>query len=306
MTYRFELVNPREPGKNHILPLWTEPAFLRAIAALHGLDVYHLICMKGNEIAAIIPVFERQKLGIRHQILPVMAYYQPLSVYHDPGASDARRLLDELQITNGIADFLKARYKRITFNLDPRVTDIRGFSWSGLSAMPLYTFVYSEGDKLDPIRDEAEKLKKAEKRGYVHDDRFAPNEFLTLLRSLYDRKGHKLGVSFERLERFIQDLHAAGLLIQDNILQGDRIVSSDLIYAKPGGMAYAIMRATAPEEMTWGISSFHTKLMLGSLIPRYQAVDFCGANIRDVARFKAALGLKLKVFYRITGKGGLL
>jgi len=29
-------------------------------------------------------------------------------------------------------------------------------------------------------------------------------------------------------------------------------------------------------------------------------LDFCGANIREVARFKAALGLDLRVYYHIS------
>lgn len=306
MSYTFELIPPQDHGARCALSLWADPLFMRSIQSLHDLEVYHLVVGKGNETAAIFPVYERSALGIRHLVCPVMAYYQPLLFLHDPGVSPARRLLDEMAVISGISETLTKRYRKIEFNLSPDTKDVRGFCWSGLKASPLYTFTYPTGEELRPIRDESEKLKKAVKRGYDFREGSYPDEFIELLKGLYQRKSHKLGLSYERLGRFIRDLDQNGLLIQESLFREGRMVSSDIIYAGGGKTAFAVMRATEQEEMAFGVSNLHTQEMLRNLGGRYDEVDFCGANIRDVARFKAALGLHLGLFFRISGKGGIL
>ncbi|MCD8479056.1 MAG: hypothetical protein LRZ88_01740 [Candidatus Cloacimonetes bacterium] len=52
--------------------------------------------------------------------------------------------------------------------------------------------------------------------------------------------------------------------------------------------------------MKQGAATYHSAKLIDQLPPHCQGLDYCGANVPEVARFKAALGLKLKAFYSLS------
>lgn len=306
MALEFVLTAPQAAASGLRYPVWTEPAFMNAIAGLHELKTYHVQCFKGDSLLAVLPVYERSLLGIRHLICPVLAYYQPLSLFSDPGTGPARQTADSLQIMTGLAAFLTRNFRKISFNLDPESTDVRAFTQAGFTAKPLYTYIHTGTELPRPTRNEQRKLKTASEQGYEYSEIFAPEEFISLLSSLYRKKGHRLGFSYPGLLGFADELHSAGILHQCNLHRGAAIVSSNLVFGSGSGTAYAVLGATQEDELPHGASSLQAVEMLRNLQTRYQRVDFCGGNVPEVARFKSGLGLELRLFFRIEGKSGLV
>ena len=90
------------------------------------------------------------------------------------------------------------------------------------------------------------------------------------------------------------------LLSQFNLRREGKVVSSSLVLGgKEDDRAYLIMLSTLPEEMKNGASVVHYLTFIESLRGRFDKIDFCGGNNPDVARFKAAMGFKLELFFII-------
>jgi hypothetical protein len=289
---------PPEPC-GQTLNLWSQPEFMQAVMNLHNSDGFHLQCYKGNQLIAVLPIFEKKLLSYRAVICPSTSYYQAVNLWIEDSSRPARKLLETLQALRQIAAFLRDRYKRIHFNLSPDTYDVRGFTWEKLKAKPLYTFTYNYADALTILPDEKNKLTKAKQQGYRFGEELRLPEFIKLTEAMNGRKKHELGIDYDALESFFVKLHELGILRQYNLYLEDRIVSSNILLKGGDGKAYTVLRATEEAALKNGASSLHTIRLIDSLKDELTELDFCGANVPEVARFKAALGLKLKVFFQI-------
>lgn len=283
-------------------PIWIDPRFMLAVEELHQIEALQLLCHKGDQLVAAMPLYEKKSLGLRRLICPMSAYYQGLWFFWQPEREPNRNLLDELKVSTEVAVFLQARYKRMQFNLAPHNFDVRGFTWQGLKAVPYYTFTYDCARELRVLKDERKKLRAAREHDYRLVEEFRPREFISLLKDLYDRKQKNLGVSYAAFQTWMERLHRDGLIAQFNLLEQDRIVSTNLVLGGANDQrGYSIMRSTRPQDQKSGASAQHSLLLVQLLRDRFAGLDFCGANYPEVARFKAALGFDLELFFKIVG-----
>lgn len=295
----------REPSREDLgwpLPLWADPAFMAAVARLHGVEAWHLLCHKGDQLTGLLPLFEKTSFGLRRAVSPVSAYYQGLWFNWEGGRDPNRNLLDELHVSAEVAKFLRGRYKRVSFNLTPRNPDVRGFTWAGLKAEPLYTFIHRLSEPFCLLKDERKKLRLAEGQNYGFSERFDPDSFIGLLKGMYERKQHRFGVSYPALRGWLEELNGKGLLTQFNLTHKQETVSSNIVLKDASDRtAYTIMRGTRADDLKTGASTLHSKLLVEKLAAggEFDQLDFCGANNPEVARFKAAMGFRLALFFRI-------
>ncbi|HNZ07528.1 MAG: GNAT family N-acetyltransferase [Candidatus Cloacimonetes bacterium] len=280
--------------------LWSHPVVMTEAARLQDLEPRLLVARKGQFRAAELPLYERRRLGSVTLQTASGSYYQGLRCWHQQESPAPRRLLDELQISSAIAVWLKDRYRRLLFNLSPENTDVRGFTWNLLKATPLYTFIQDLSLDIHPLRDEREKLRRADERGYSFECRLDVDAFLELSDAMFERKGHHAYTRADKMKDYITSLHQAGLLEQYNVCLDKRVVSANILLSGSDDLAYTVLRASHRDEMRNGVSLWHTSQLLQSLKGRYQKLDLCGANVPEVARFKAAMGLSLVAFYRIS------
>lgn len=210
-----------------------------------------------------------------------------------------RRLLDALQITGALAKYLKSNYRKMQINLTPEITDVRGFVWNGLKAKPLYTFTHDLAKPLQPLSDERKQLNRAVETGFVFGEEFVPMRYIELMKAMQTRKNHHTDMDYPRLAKHLDQLHEAGLMRQYNLYMGGNIVSANILLHNNTRTAYTISRATDIEALKQGASSWHSKCLIEALAGEFDYLDFCGANDPDVGRFKAALGLELRLFFQI-------
>ena len=297
--YEITLAAPSAEALPEGLPLWLRPELMAAVSALHGVEGKHLVVYKGEELLAMLPVYEKKRLGRLGIVSPTGSYYQGMHFFWEQGSTPTRRIMETQEICASVAKWLLKHYKHIRINLCTHNTDVRGFTWNGFTAKPLYTFEHKLGEPLKPQRDEREKLKRAEKQGYNFGESLDANTFIDMSKAMYDRKSHTSGLDLPGLKDYIGSLNKAGILKQFNVLRDVKVVSTNLLLADEGWAAYTILRASEPAEMKLGVSTWHSMKLVESLQGRYRVLDFCGGNVPAVARFKAALGLELKLFFQI-------
>ena len=302
MKYRLQLVDSQS-SLARSLPdsygFWHNPRFMTAVARLHKTDALQLQVFKGEELLAIMPVYERKKLGLKALVSPTGSYYQGISFAFEHNTQPARRLLDTIAICSDIAEFLASRYRWITVKLHPENPDVRAFSWAGYQAKPLYTFRQRLGSELKLLPDERKKWRMAKAQGFELREGFDIQSFIRLQRDLETRKNYNKGVSYSALADYYHELFEQGLLKQFNIYHENRIVSANILLTDGGELAYTIIMATTPEAMKQGAATMHSVELSQHLPQNTRILDFCGANIREVARFKAALGLDLHGYYQL-------
>jgi hypothetical protein len=292
-----------EPGSRRsgeAYDLWYNPHFMDAIAGLHDIKPLLLRVYKGEELVALLPLYERKKLSLKALICPVGAYYHGLHTFYPAGASPNRMLLDTHAISEGVALYLSKHYGRVHFKLTPRNADVRSFTRNKYHATPMYTFTYPTSATLHMLPDEKKKLRIAEKNGMQIEEKFDPDTFMKLQQSLNSRKNRSLGTDLTDLGKFFERLHDHGLLTQINVLHESRVVSSNILYYDCGEIAYTVFMASEASAMQLGVSTFHNVKLLSAMPEACRLLDYCGANVPEVARFKAALGLNLQVFYHVS------
>lgn len=307
MKYRLSLAEA-EPGIQKEIPFpslygydyWYNPLYMQYLGELHDLKALLLRVYKGEELVALLPLFERKRMGMKALVCPVGGYYQGIHLFMDPNTSAPRVLLDNLAISEQIASFLSKEYSRINFKLLPDNHDVRGFTWNKYTARPMYTFRHDLSQSLHILQDEKKSLRKAAAAGLILEERFDPESYLKMQADLDKRKNHSFGVSYESLGRYFEKLYAANLLKQYNVLRGDEVISANIIYSDNGPAVYTVFMASEPEGLKLGAATFHSIGLLNQLPPSCHIFDYCGANVQDVARFKAALGLQLQVFFNLS------
>lgn len=279
---------------------WYHPLYMQYLGELHDLKPLLLKIYKGEELIALLPLFERKKLGMKALVCPVGGYYQGIHLFMDPNTSAPRVLLDNLAISEHIALFLSKEYSRINFKLLPDNHDVRGFTWNKYNARPMYTFRHDLSQKLQILQDEKKSLRKAAAAGLTLVEHFDPEPYLRMQADLDKRKNHSFGVSLESLARYFEKLYAAGLLRQYNVMQEAKVLSSNIIYSDGGKAVYTVFMASEPEGLKLGAATFHSIELISQLPDTCRIFDYCGGNVQDVARFKAALGLQLQVFFNLS------
>ncbi|MDD3282767.1 MAG: hypothetical protein PHY41_04755 [Candidatus Cloacimonetes bacterium] len=302
MTYSIRIVDIRSYDAVQISATygyWHNPIFMLAVAEMHKLIPLQLQVFKGEELFAVLPLYERSKMGVRALVSPVGAYYQGICFAFEENAGKARIVLDTVAVCTEISQFLTKRYKRIHIKLNPQNYDVRGFTWNGFKAFPLYTFRYHVGESLPSLADERKKYRTAQKHDMRMEERFDPDAFMRLQKDLDLRKKHELGISYSRLKEFFIRLYSEQLLKQFNIIWQNEVVSANILLYDGGDVAYTLFKATAEKALRKGAATFHSINLLEELPLGTKLFDYCGANVPEVARFKAAIGLDLCSFYQI-------
>lgn len=280
--------------------LWHDPFFMRTVGELHGVLPYQIQVYKGEELIGIMPVYERRRMGLKALVAPVGTYYQGLSTFFLPQTSTQRMLLDTITISERIAKFLTDNYRRVNIRLNPGNTDVRGFTWNGINARPLYTFSQYRDEEPFVMPEQRRYLRKAEKEGLVLKEAYDLDSFLRLQEDLDKRKDHDMGISYEALGVYLDALHEKGMIKQVNVYQEDEIILSAIMLWGGNEIIYTLYIAGSEASYALGASALQNRMTLSLLPEEITISDFCGANIRDVARFKGAMGLSLSVFYQLS------
>lgn len=280
--------------------LWHDPFFMRTVADMHGILPYQIQVYKSEELVGIMPVYERRRMGVKALVAPVGTYYQGLSTFFLPQTSSPRVLLDTITICERIAGFLTDNYRRVNIRLNPGNTDVRGFTWNGLKARPLYTFSQYRGEEPFVLPEERRYLRKAENAGLILKEGYDLDSFLRLQEDLDKRKGHNLGIGYDTLGSYIDALHGKGMIKQFNVYHEDRIILAAILLWGGNEIIYTLYIAGDEASLPLGASALQNRMTLSLLPEEITISDFCGANIRDVARFKGAMGLSLSVFYQLS------
>lgn len=269
----------------------------------YNIKYLYVVNQSNNMLLALTYVVEKKFLGIPISIIPQLLYYQPIEIFTPTKKYPNENQLQNLEIFKSMAGYFTKYYLKVQKNLSPEIDDIRGFVWSGMQALPLYTYRF---DLTNYSSDNFFKktkavLRKAQALNYSFDQKSDVNSLLTLIKGTKERQEWHFNFSDNTLENVLVDLINLNYVKQFNIRnsQGQVVSSMVCIMDEKNKIAYAWLASTNISELSSGVSTLIFHSICTYLVNNYQIFDLQGANTDTIARFKASHATQLKVFYRI-------
>ncbi len=303
MEYKVELIeinNNLHTEKK--LSVWFDPLWMNQIAEINQQKALYLIVEKNGNIQAACPLYTRKILWQSQANSPILNFYSPIMFFLPVRKYPNEIMLQKLEITHRMADFLKTNFNVVRLTFNPEIEDMRGFQQNGFHAIPVYTFILNLLQPLNFFKNEKTTLRKAQTFNWEFNEDFRPGEFLDLLYLMYKRKAKELKVNKQEHENLLKKLHTYGMISQYNITNSSEILSANIVLHDNGLTAYDWQTATRKDAMNQGASILLFDKMFTTLKEKYHYLDLCGATAPGPSRLKAALGAELTQIFQIRNK----
>jgi len=258
-------------------------------------------------IQAGVPLFV-QRVGHRQsvEVPPLTAYTSLLLAPRTRKDENREAEWETKTIDQLLAELRGCTCDRIRLLHAPSLTDVRGFTWQGWDATPRYTYVRSL-DSADFVgglsKNHSKNFRKAARAGYT----------VSLAEDLAQRLDAFL-VMFEHSYKTVPAAYVPHCQLVRALCQAGTGKGTALLYeaADARGEVQAariVWLSCRQQVMDWaaattnvgrddGATAFLITKMFEDLRSRgYREFDFCGANTRSIAQFKAGFNATLVPYY---------
>jgi lipid II:glycine glycyltransferase (peptidoglycan interpeptide bridge formation enzyme) len=259
-----------------------------------------------EKLAGGVVLTEKKQLGHLVALNSLLSPYQGFLL---PGTTTSKisdQMSKEHGVLKSLADFTKKRYSQVELNNAPNLTDLRPFILNKWESNPRYTYyldissVTSLWSKFDgSVR---RTIKKAQKQDFhVGVMNYRTSEIYSLLDMTFTKNGGKNPIP----ENLVKGILESEILKKNRVCIGARSKEGNLISAIiclwDEKMAYYLIATTNPEFLSTGINSLLIWELAGFLQSmNIKKLDFIGANIPGIARFKECFNPELITFYSLS------
>jgi hypothetical protein len=269
--------------------------FVDAVANSFNLKVHHILFKKGDKtIVSLIAYAKGDRI-----VVPLYFVYSTLWINK---ISDSAY---STYVTAFLAQ-LKLHFKNISLNLNPAISDVRPFIWSGFNVAPKYTYIKD----LNIFANYPSDVKSSIKKAIDSDVEFIKvpfSEELVAQNMIFLRNSTLLSSDkISGIMSFFNVLKSDGKLeFYICTLKNELIASSIVLVDDVQKVAYTAF-LNKVELNSFGNHSIHAFLYDGifkSLSQRgYQMVDLLGANVFSISKFKGKLQGDLIAYYSVEYK----
>lgn len=234
-------------------------------------------------------------------VQPRLNPYLPVVFESTPTQSMYRIYRQWLAVADNIVADMRVRGMHGRVELPPDVIDVRSWQWAGFRTEVRYTFFIDFPlDMQQVAKATRERIRKAQKSGYICQQTTNTAQVLACLQGTEERQGYEHGLT-------VQDLDQAHRLLGDEFLRmyicyapNNEPASTRVCLHYPGGRAIGWLAGTKPEHLASGASqqldhfSFEDLYAAGAT-----GFDFVGANIPGIAAAKTGWGGQLVPSYTV-------
>lgn len=284
--------------------VWSDPALLEIFQFVS--DCYlEFICIKKKEqMVASLPVFYKKKLFLKYTLNPDQYFYYQISYYYEKKRRAHENELIELNILSAIAEAMKSRYSYLKLKLSFSNYDMRAFNWEKINAHPLYSIISElqiPNFQANYSYNQTQHIKKASELDLQVSQQIDIEAVFELQKITYDKKSVDYSARFNNIKKLAELLYKAGKLEIFGVFLDKKLIASRLIICDyDNSIAYDWNAASDNFAYKNGVNSF----LMDYILQYYhhkglKYYDFCGANVKSVARFKHEFGGYLKVYYAL-------
>ena len=186
----------------------------------------------------------------------------------------------------------------------PHIQDVRPFLWKGFSARPAYTYWVNLQPEIPRFAHAVRKqIAKGVRSGYICKRDQNTEALISCLRDTENRKTRQIvppEFSSEHLSAFIDSFGKDRCRIYSCYTVEGAAVSSRVILLDQQGFAFDWLAGTKHSHLNQGVTQFLIDMIFTDLQTLgCQALDFGGANVESIQRYKADFGGDLITYFII-------
>lgn len=211
-----------------------------------------------------------------------------------------------LAITDVLARFLQSRFAYVILTQDPVFIDIRSFSWLDWRKQILYTYhiEIANADLANLSSTVRKNIRHAEKAGVTSEISRDFRQAHAPLVSTFVRQRAHLPLSAEQLVAFGKRLGDDLVLLLAKSPDGRIIATEIILLDRPRKIAYIFLAGLDASNGIRGVAAFlQWQGLMHCRELGMDILDQTGADIKEVAAFKAELGGRLVPYYQVSKAG---
>lgn len=242
-------------------------------------------------------LFEKSRGPYRRIALPPFVAYTPIVLTDRPREADIHR---HRSVIDALASFLEEEYHSVALHLQPSLTDVRTFSWSGWKIRPFYTYRLELG-AFEPLLKSWSSSRRYDFRKNRDDYRVEKTDdvgaIIELCAESYERSGRTLPGGKTSIRSMVRTLVESGLAAAYTAVpleETARPEAGTVILQHEEKAYYWLSGSRRGPAMT---------VLLGTLLERlsregFHTFDMVGANTPSIAEFKRQFGPELVPYFR--------
>lgn len=284
--------------KEKEIPLFSRPWYLDAVCGANGWDI--LMILKGNEIAATMPILKKEQFGFSLSRMPLITPY--LGPYFNKKFRSIKQ--QEKLMRNLIKQLPKFDF--FDQNFHHSITNWLPFYWEGFDSNVRYSFLIDLTKSLEEIflkvssNYRNNKIAKAKKQIKIVSDR-SLEEFYEIQKKTFEKQKMPVPYSFDFIKKFDATLakeNARKVLFA--IDEKDQIHSvayltwdEETAYFQMTGNDPNFRNSGAGVLIVWESIKF-AKEVLGK-----KRFDFCGSVIENIAKVRQEFGAEQVPYFNL-------
>lgn len=269
------------------LSLMFKSKYLEIVSKSFNTQIQYLLLKDSNSIAAAICVFYKNK----KVYCPDNFTYTPLWL------NDTYSERKKNEFLEAIIKYLKTNFRKITLKLSPDIKDIRAFKWQNFNVEPRYTYLrFKDANYHKSIKARLNRGVKILSEVLVRDT--TSDDINLNIRFLNQLKTQKRNLIYN--ENFLNNLNEAGFLESFNIdIEGVPICSFIILLDKIKKVGYTLMINGADRDNEYYHALIYKQMLAWFDENDYDYVDFCGANMQGISKFKSFFNPQLQVYFLV-------
>jgi hypothetical protein len=258
-------------------------------------------CFHGGTLVGGCALTEKIQLGRHAGVNALTTPYAGFLLSPPSGTKISDQTSHEHAILSALVRFLEPRFHQITLYNSPGLADVRPLTQRGWSAVPCYTYVLdiSEPRHVWEGMDGSvrQAIRKAMKQQFIIGISRDVEGFYNLLHKTFGRRRLPNLISRRLIEKVMESetLKDRRFLLTAQPRSGE--LASSILVLRDQTAAYYALAATDPAFYETGVHSLLIWELIQRLSPVVGALDFVGANIASIARFKEGFNPQLKTYY---------
>ncbi|MBX7246237.1 MAG: GNAT family N-acetyltransferase [Candidatus Sumerlaeaceae bacterium] len=260
-------------------------------------------CFDDTHIVGGCVALDKDKMGQRTAVTPLVTPYVGFLLDTPPGEKMSDQVSRDAEVLATLATWLASHFPYQNLVNPPRLEDTRALQQAGYQLTPRFTYLINLKLPAEELWQRFDgnvrrQIKKAEKAGYDITDNLDPAEGYRLLNETFVRHGEDCPVPETVFLEMVENEHLRDAR-QIFCAHLDGRLASFIVLLKHQQTIYYQLAATDPEFLASGVSS----LLIWEVIKTHACVewntlDFVGANIPSIARFKEGFNPKLQIHFQ--------
>ena len=253
-----------------------------------------------NELLGGILLYDREKTFLNIMAYPPLTPFTTILFKESKTSKLSKIESSQKKIITLINDYLNKNYNYIALQLEPSITDIRHFLWTGWKSSVNYTYEIDLSnikylwEKID--KDAKYEINKAKKSNVEVSESNDIDEFLVLYEKTFLKQNLKMPLNKDFLKEMFEILSRKNKCRLYLAKTKENEIISGALTTWDDKKSYYLLAASDPVAKL-GANYLLLWHIIEDMSRKFNKMDLVGANIPNIIKFKREFATKLVSYY---------